>query len=117
MKFRSNEQELSDMDDQGFDTPGWAVFMTQNTDRPFCETLLDAMNRTRVRRELGLDARVSWLDVADALADELVWRALCDVHGEALAIRVKAQANAGHASARAEDTSTPGSLHRSAPDT
>ena len=81
------------MTDQGFNSPGRAVFMTQNTDRPFCEALMDAMSEARKRRGLPPDAKLTWNNVADVLADEEVYLRLRERHSDTLARRV---ADAAH---------------------
>ncbi len=48
------------------DSPSWAAFMTQNTDRPFSRALLDALDLTP-RREGRTDAP-TWADLAGALS-------------------------------------------------
>lgn len=74
--------------------PGWAVFMTQNMDRPFARALMCAVDLARARQGRG-HGHVTWSD----LLDEGVVRQLVNDHGADLARRVQSVVRAQCASA------------------
>jgi hypothetical protein len=74
------------------DHPGWVAFITQNGDRPFAVTVLDAIKVARAHLGMTEDERVAWRHVARALEDEAVFGRMCATHGEELVLRVRSLA-------------------------
>lgn len=69
--------------------PGWAVFMTQNFDRPYSDALARAMELARARGAAATTGFLSWSELAAALEDPEVWSTLTLEHGEATAKHVR----------------------------
>lgn len=80
----------------GFGVPGWAVFMTQNLDRPFSVALKSAMEHAR-ERKLPSGPPVSWREVLVMLEDPTRREAFAREHGEPMTQRVHNNARSQHA--------------------
>jgi hypothetical protein len=71
-----------------FGIPGWAAFMTQNTDRAFSNVIREAVAIAESRRPSRRAGPVTWEELHSALRGAAVRKRLLATHGSVLVDRL-----------------------------